>query len=298
MPFLFFFITGAWYVYWVIISLYLYSSGELKESKVIANIEWDYKIRYAWWFHLFSLIYMNEFLKALSQFVYASSACIWYYSHDKGTDEKPIKTSFKRAFKYHWGSLAFGALIIAIIRFIMFFMEYVKKKVDQTLGEKTKKGKCYRCIICCCQCCMECVARTMEFINRHAYVQIALKGDSFCVSAFEGFAIIVKNLGRFSALTLIGGFFNLIGVIFIGAASGMVGYLVITEVDYFADKLNSPVLPTFVMTMLGFIVGASCMSVFGTSSDALMHSFLMDEEINKGQPKHFRELQQFMEDER
>ena len=298
MPFLFFFITGAWYVYWVIISLYLYSSGELKESKVIANIEWDYKIRYAWWFHLFSLIYMNEFLKALSQFVYASSACIWYYSHDKGTDEKPIKTSFKRAFKYHWGSLAFGSLIIAIIRFIMFFMEYVKKKVDQTLGEKTKKGKCYRCIICCCQCCMECVARTMEFINRHAYVQIALKGDSFCVSAFEGFAIIVKNLGRFSALTLIGGFFNLIGVIFIGAASGMVGYLVITEVDYFADKLNSPVLPTFVMTMLGFIVGASCMSVFGTSSDALMHSFLMDEEINKGQPKHFRELQQFMEDER
>ena len=78
----------------------------------------------------------------------------------------------------------------------------------------------------------------------------------------------------------------------------MVGYLVITEVDYFANKLNSPVLPTFVMTMLGFIVGASCMSVFGTSSDALMHSFLMDEEINKGQPKHFRELQQFMEDER
>ena len=33
---------------------------------------------------------------------------------------------------------------------------------------------------------MNCVARTMEFINRHAYVQIALKGENFCKSAWEG----------------------------------------------------------------------------------------------------------------
>ena len=298
VPFFFFILTGAWYAYWVIISIYLYSTGEMKGATVIANIEWDNKTRYAWWFHLFALFYMNEFLKALAQFVYASSACIWYFSHDKGTDEKPIKTSFKRAFRYHLGSLAFGSLIVAIIRFIMFFMEYIKKKVDKTVGQKTKQGKIYRCIICCCQCCMNCVARTMEFINKHAYVQIALKGENFCKSAWEGFGIIVRNLGRFSTLFLIGGFFNLFGMIFIAASSGMIGYLLITNIDTFADKISSPVLPTFTMVMIGFVIGMVCLSVFGTSSDALMHAFLLDEEINKGQPKNFPELQKFMEDEK
>ena len=298
VPIFFFILTGAWYAYWVIISIYLYSTGEMKGATVIANIEWDNKTRYAWWFHLFSLFYMNEFLKALAQFVYASSACIWYFSHDKGTDEKPIKTSFKRAFRYHLGSLAFGSLIVAIIRFIMFFMEYIKKKVDKTVGQKTKQGKIYRCIICCCQCCMNCVARTMEFINKHAYVQIALKGENFCKSAWEGFGIIVRNLGRFSTLFLIGGFFNLFGMIFIAASSGMIGYLLITNIDTFADKISSPVLPTFTMVMIGFVIGMVCLSVFGTSSDALMHAFLLDEEINKGQPKNFPELQKFMEDEK
>lgn len=298
VPVVFFFLTGAWYVYWVIMSVYLYSTGELKESSVYANIEWDAKTRYAWWFHFFALFYMNEFLKAYSQFVYASSACIWYFTHEKGTNEKPVRTSFRRGITKHCGSIAFGALIIAVIRFIMFFMEYIKKKVDQTIGKKTKAGKIYRCLISCCQCCMNCVARTMEFINRHAYIQIALKGENFCTSAFEGFGIIVRNLGRFSSLALIGSFFNLFGMVFISSASGLIGYLVITEVPYFNKDLNSPVLPTFVMVMIGFVIGYICMSIFGTSSDALMHSFLLDEELNKGQPKAFPELQKFMQDER
>ena len=78
----------------------------------------------------------------------------------------------------------------------------------------------------------------------------------------------------------------------------MIGYLVITQVDKFADKISSPVLPTFTMVMIGFVIGMVCMSVFGSSSDALIHAFLLDEEINKGQPKNFPELQKFMEDEK
>lgn len=298
VPFIFFLLTGAWYAYWVILSVYLYSTGTVKQSNIIADIEWDNKTRYAWWFHLFSLFYINEFLKAYAQFVYASSACIWYFCHEKEKNLHQVSKSFKRGIRYHLGSLAFGALIMAIIRFIMVLMEYIRKKVDATLGKKNKQGRIYRCLICCCECCMNCVARTMEFINKHAYIQIALKGDNFCKSAFEGFGIIVRNLGRFSVMAVVGGFFNMLGLIFISSASGFIGYMLITEVPYFAEGLNSPILPTFVMVMIGFIIGLICISIFGTSADALIHCFLFDEEINKGQPKCYPELQQFMADER
>ena len=298
VPFLFFFLTAIWYAYWIVAAIYICSIGDLKSTKIFPSIEWDKKTRYLFWFHFFSLLYMNEFLKALAQFIYASSACIWYFTHEKGTEDHPIAKSFKRACRYHCGSLAFGSLIVAIIKFIMYLLEGLKKKIDKTYGNKAKESCIYKCIIRCLQCFMECIARTIEFINKHAYIQIALKGDNFCTAAWEGFGLIIRNLGRFSTLILLGSFFTLFGMLFIAAGSAVIGYFVITKVDMFSEELNSPVLPVVAMALIGFIIGSVTMSVYGMSSDALMHCFLLDEELNKGQAKAYPELQKFMSNER
>ena len=138
----------------------------------------------------------------------------------------------------------------------------------------------------------------MEFINKHAYIQIALKGDSFCTAAWEGFGLVIRNLGRFSMLALIGGILSTFGTIFITVASAVIGYFVITKVEYFSADLNSCVLPVCAFGLVGFIMGYVTMSIFSVSGDALIHSFLLDEELNKGLPKAFPELQKFMSDER
>ena len=80
--------------------------------------------------------------------------------------------------------------------------------------------------------------------------------------------------------------------------SAMIGYFVITKVDYFSAELNSCVLPVCAFGLIGFILGHVTMSIFSVSGDALIHSFLLDEEINKGLPKAFPELQKFMSEER
>ena len=298
VPFLFFIIVIIWIVYWISLSIFLYATGEFDEgSKVIANFNWDAKIRYSWWFHLFSLFYMTAVISAYASFIYSSSACIWYFTSEKGIESHPIAKSFKRGIRYHFGSLAFGSLIIAIVRLIMVWLEVIKKRVEKTAANKTE-SKCFKCIISCLQCCMGCIGKIMEFINKHAYIQIALKGDNFCTAAWEGFALIVRNLGRFSSLTAIGAIFSLIGTVFISVASGVIGYFIITKVSYFSDELNSCVLPVVVFIIIGFILGLVSMNIFGTSGDALMHSFLLDEELNKGQAKAFPDLQKFMQDER
>ena len=299
VPFLFFFIVILWIVYWVSLSIFLYATGEFddKGSKVIANFVWDAKIRYSWWFHLFALFYMTATISAYASFIYSSSACIWYFTSEKGIEANPIRKSFKRGIRYHFGSIAFGSLIIAIVRLIMVWLEVLKKRVESTSTNKTE-SKCFKCIISCMQCCMGCVGKVMEYINKHAYIQIALKGDNFCTAAFEGFGLIIRNLGRFTALAAIGTIFTAIGTIFISVASGIIGYFLITKVSYFSDELNSCVLPVVVFIIIGLILGLVTMNIFGTSGDALMHSFLLDEELNRGQAKAFPELQKFMNDER
>ena len=297
VPFLFFVIVVVWLALWIILLVFLYASGEFQnDSKIFASFKMDEKLEYGFWYHIFMLFYITAIIEAYSQFVYASSACIWYFNYEKGTENHPIAKSFERGVRYHFGSLVFGATIVAIIRFLMFFVEYVKKQMEKSAGKT--QGKCIKCVFCCIECCLACCNKIMEFVNKHAYIQIALKGDSFCTAAWEGFGLIIRNLGRFSALAAISTVFTFIGTIFITVGSCIIGYFLITNVEYFSKDLNSCVLPVVAFGLIGLIMGIVTMSIFSVSGDALIHSFLLDEELNKGQPKAFPELQKFMSDER
>jgi hypothetical protein len=297
VPFLFFVIVVAWIALWLVLLVFLYTSGEFQsDSKIFASYKMDEKLEYGFWYHIVMIFYITAIIEAYSQFVYASSACIWYFNYEKGTENHPIAKSFERGVRYHFGSLVFGATIVAIIRFLMFFVEYVKKQMEKSAGKT--QGKCIKCVFCCIECCLACCNKIMEFVNKHAYIQIALKGDSFCTAAWEGFGLIIRNLGRFSALAAISTVFTFIGTIFITVGSCIIGYFLITNVEYFSKDLNSCVLPVVAFGLIGLIMGIVTMSIFSVSGDALIHSFLLDEELNKGQPKAFPELQKFMSDER
>lgn len=173
VPLIFYLISGCFYAYWVALSVYIYSTGEVEKSNgtFLPDVTWTSTTRYAWWFHLFALFYINAFLNAYNTFVLASSSCIWYWKPSKDTPVSPVYKSFFRAGRYHLGSIAFGSLIVAIVRFMIAILEYVKQKVDSTkVGEKV--GKLYKCLIGCCQCCLNCCARCIEHINKHAYIQV------------------------------------------------------------------------------------------------------------------------------
>jgi len=53
------------------------------------------------------------------------------------------------------------------------------------------------------------------------------------------------------------------------------------------------------MGMIGFIIGSISMGIYGTSGDAMMHCYLLDEDLNDKLPKHTpTELQAFVKAER
>jgi choline transporter-like protein 2/4/5 len=62
-----------------------------------------------------------------------------------GPDELPhnaVQSSAKRSLRYHTGTIAFGALIIAIIQFIRAIVAYLEKK------SKLQQSKIQKCIFC------------------------------------------------------------------------------------------------------------------------------------------------------
>ena len=214
VPFIFYIISALYYAYWVALSIFLYSSGTVQKSNsFIPNVTWTSTTRYAWWYNLFALFYVNAFINAFNQFVLASTACIWYFEHRiEGGASKPVRRSFYRGIRYHLGSIAFGSLIVAIIRFLMAVVEYFKQKIDSTkVGDKM--GKLYKCLMTCVQCCLECVARLVEFINKHAYIQVLfnkLKIFRLRLKEIASVSLLLKALGWYSVILVDGVCYSLL----------------------------------------------------------------------------------------
>lgn len=85
------------------------------------------------------------------------------------------------------------------------------------------------------------------------------------------------------------------------AVTGLIGYILITRIDYYDDRLNSPILPTTVMVFIGFMLGTIFMNVYGMTGDTLLHCFCVDEEMNSGIAKQKNcpdRLKDLMKDER
>ncbi len=75
---------------------------------------------------------------------------------------------------YHLGTVAFGSLIIAVIRMVRTVLSYIEEKLKKYNNDLT------RCLICMCKCCLYCLEKFMRFINRNAYIMCAVKVAYFC----------------------------------------------------------------------------------------------------------------------
>lgn len=75
-------------------------------------------------------------------------------------------TSFKWLWRYHVGSIAFGALIIAIMEMIKVLFEYIRRKYADAIGE----NMCTKILVCCVRCCIWCLDYCVKQITKNAYI--------------------------------------------------------------------------------------------------------------------------------
>lgn len=66
-------------------------------------------------------------------FTIACSCAIWYFNNKNSPNyfSRPILTSLWWAFRYHLGSIALGAFILAIVWTVKIILAYVAKEVDK-----------------------------------------------------------------------------------------------------------------------------------------------------------------------
>jgi hypothetical protein len=285
--------------YWGTTSVYLVSAGDTErlQDSAFGTFTFNKTLQRLLIYHLFGLLWFNAFCIAATQFVLASSTCLWYFSQGTGQGAQgTIRKSIYRLLRYHFGSVAFGSLIIAIIQMIRIILAYIQTQAKKMAG---KEGKIIQYTLSCLQCYVACFERFIRFLNKNAYIQIALTGKSFCGAAKDGFFLVLRNPLRFGILAGIGSIFVMFGKVFVAAITALIGFLVITKWDKFNDGLYSPFIPTAVIFIFAYVIGAMFMTVYGMAADTILACFVVDEELNSQKnapPRHCPEtLKSFLD---
>jgi len=234
--------------------------------------------RYIVIYQLFVLFWVNAFITGICQFIIAASACIWYFEVNSDTrGAGTVGRAVHWAFRYHMGSVAFGAAVIAICQLIRVIFEYYRKKI-----QAATKNACVRCLLCFTSYLLWALEKCIKFITKNAYIQVALSNTFFCKAAWNAFSLILKNVGRFGWVNTIGFALNWFGVCAISGLNAFAAYIAIAKIPYYQGIVTQPLAPTIVVLLISFFLVKSLLSIFSFSLDAILQSFLLDESLAFG----------------
>ncbi|XP_050737669.1 choline transporter-like protein 1 isoform X2 [Eriocheir sinensis] len=248
-------------------------------------------IKHMRWYHLFALLWVTQFILASQDVIIAGSVAQWYFTRDKKMLGWPILTATKRLYRYHLGSVAFGSLLIAIVKFIRIIFKYFEKRLQGTNNEF--------CTFClkCCQCCLWCFEKFLKFLSRNAYIEIAIYGYSFCKAAQKAFSLLVNNALRVAAINSVGAFVLLLTKLAIVAVTVAIGYFILRT----KHELTYLWVPLLVTAVFSYFIAHCFISVYEMCIDTLFLCFCEDCERNDGIERPYfmnRGLMAFVENNR
>lgn len=218
----------------------------------------------------FSLLWNNAFLIAVGQCTIAGAVCVWFFAPRAQKAKVPsVRTSVWNCFRFHAGSLAFGAFILAAVQFIRYAAMYFEQQA------KAQKNKVMVLVLKAVQCFLWCVEKCIKFLNKNAYIQIAILGKNFCRSAKAAFFLIARNFARFGVVATLGSIIHFLGFVFIMVLTVLLGYFILQGLhpDIY------PVVPVTLYVVISYLVAKLYMNVFGLAVDTMLQCFIATEEM-------------------
>ena len=170
-------------IMWVAGAVFLYATGTFKPQAdwPIASVTWTEEVRYMWYFNLFAGLWILAFIVMLTDFIIACACCVWYYNQGASSGQKkeeramqkstnPVTTGYYWSFRYHFGSIAVGAFILALIWMIRLIFAYIHKKLKDT---GATKNKFVEWAMACVHCFLACFERFIRFVNKQAFIYVS-----------------------------------------------------------------------------------------------------------------------------
>jgi len=160
----------SWLVVYVVIAAHIASVGQIKprdDLPFLTEVVYTDETKYVGMYSLFGYLWLNAFLIGVAQFTVSAACSIWYFSCSSDSNGKgSITRGFYWCFRYHFGSIAFGAFLIALVQFIRIIFEYYRRQMEKA----NKDNKAVKALLCLTSYLLDCLERFVKFISKNAYI--------------------------------------------------------------------------------------------------------------------------------
>lgn len=287
VPVLYFILTMLFLTSWLGAFGCVCSMNEIEADSLIPqakNLKWESNNKYIALWMIFCALWVTAWLGYTSNFIIMVTASTYYFNctEENGRDGYgDLSTGFSMAYMNHCGSIAFGALIIAIVQFIRIVFYHVAQKAQEASGENpVVKG-----VVACANCCLGCIEKVCDYINNLAFAYMAVSGESFCSSAWNGFLLNLKHLAKFWFANLIATIFTFIGKVAIVVGNCYSLFMIMKLVTHDVEEVNSLLGPLGAIAISTYITADIFLGIFDTVVKALLVCLAIDLDMHDGELK-------------
>ncbi|KAI1718770.1 plasma-membrane choline transporter domain-containing protein [Ditylenchus destructor] len=233
-------------------------------------------------YNLFGCFWATCFVSALSDMTLAGAFASHYFAFRKPRDVPsfPVLRAMGRSIRYHIGTLAFGALILTIVKFFQVILDFAYDKLKGAKNPVTKF--LYRALSCF----FFCLETFLRFLTKNAYIMTAIYGKGFCRASRDSFSLLARNIIRVVVVNRTTSFLLFVGKALITIGMGAVAYY------YFSGRWIINGLPHinlyyFFVPVIIVLVGTYFIcdlffEVYDMGVDTTFLCFLEDSETNDG----------------
>lgn len=233
-------------------------------------------------FYVFMLFWIAELCHAVSVFVVAYTVEVWYFEVHQGGKGKSkgdtviaaccggLLRAYCDGMENHLGTLACGALVIAVLRPLRLVFGVVARAASDS------ENPVGVCLAHFCGCCLGCFAEWVEFVNKNAYMDVAMNSTGFCTAARHAAEVLSREAVAEVALNVALPVLQIAGLGGIAACSAGVSFWLARCLPMFADPssdyyIRDVASVTTASAAVGFLVAWPFLHIFETVADTILY---------------------------
>jgi len=232
------------------------------------------------------MLWVNDFCTAMSQYVIANASARWYFTDHTGGMKLGNNCLLCKGYFngwIHFGSLAMGSCIIAIMRPIRICVLAI------VMAEEVVDNAACGCITRCCFCCVECFNSFLVHLSKNAYIDMAITNKAFCAAGSNAAHLLMTQSKTLIASAGASWIFTLLGLTSVTSSGAFITLLVVRNTDALNRPtsryyVQDPMVCSAVAGVICFFVALCFMIIFDTVVDTMVLCLAYDREEMKDNP--------------
>ncbi|XP_024392158.1 choline transporter protein 1 [Physcomitrium patens] len=297
-PLIPFCILAIFQIYWVAATMYLFSAGEVKPTRLCCGFKFQPRKHIIWaiLFHFFSLYWVTQFVIASTLTTAAGAVASYYWAKGetalwnggegtswKGMGWLPVISTGKHVTKFNLGTMALGSLVVPPVEFAQFILQTLRSRLRSAemtmpngavISTHGRPGTY----------CLGCLDRTLTHINRNAYIVTAVSGKKFCKASERATSLVTNNPSKVGNVFIISDLIISLCKLCVSLACALFAFSMLDSHRYKSslNRVSSPLFPVLFCWGFAYTTASLFFAVAEIAVDTVLLSYCIDAEENKG----------------